>query len=311
MYIHRGQLRVNPVIQLVNRTLQPEVTIQPEVEELPPWVSAAKSAMADNVHSRGKLSTHISSQEENQRFTILAEEWVEDGIRPKHWIRRVQNEFNGTEFVFEQETFTCSRCPEQVKAGNYTCHCCGNYQLKISTSRCQSCNIKYKRWQRVRRAFKWLAQECEDRKVRPKFLTITEPLRTQAMPFTEEEIEQDRMKMLKQFRMTRKSSAWPRNYAGIWVYEAKVRAPGDEIRARWPDEHGNHPVIRTAEQFELHGHIHCALATKWLERDPLLERHSGVHVKASEVNHMKKYLMGYMLVDTVGRYNRIGSTHYG
>lgn len=293
------------------KIIQPEVTIQPEVVELPPWVKAARSSMADNVHCSGKLSTHISSQEENPRFSILEEEWVEDGFRPKHWLRIVRDNFHGAEFIFEQESFTCRSCNEQVKAGNYVCRCCGDFQLKISTDRCQSCNIKYKRWQRVRRAFKWLHEECENRSVIPKFLTITEPLRTSPTPFTKEMINEDRVKMMKQFRMTRKSSAWPRNYAGIWVYEAKVRAPGTEIRARWPDENGDHPIIRVAESFELHGHIHCALATNWLDREPLLERHSGVHVKASKVNHMKKYLMGYMLVDTVGRYNRIGSTYYG
>lgn len=274
---------------MVNKTLQPEVSIQPKVEELPPWVSAAKSAMADNVHSRGKLSTHISSQEEAPQ-ELPFEERV--GLK--------------------KSVFTCPDCPQRY---------CELFEdeneVKIlsfyvyNVKRCSPCNIKYKRWQRVRRAFKWLAQECQDRNVRPKFLTITEPLRTSPTPFTEEEIKEDRMKMCKQFRMTRKSSAWPRNYQGIWVYEAKVRAPGDEIRARWPDENGDHPVLRIATEFELHGHIHCALATKWIDREPLLERHSGIHVKASGIKHMKKYLMGYMLVDTVGRYNRIGSTYYG
>ena len=271
---------------MVDNTLQPLVTIQPKVEELPPWVSAAKSAMADNVHYGGKLSTHISSQEEQVPF----EERV--GLK--------------------KSVFTCPDCPQRY---------CELFEDEnedkilsfyvYNVERCSPCNIKYKRWQRVRRAFKWLAQECQDRNVRPKFLTITEPLRTSPVPFTEEQIKEDRMRMCKEFRMTRKSSAWPRNYQGIWVYEAKVRAPGDEIRARWPDENGNHPVLRIASEFELHGHIHCALATKWLEREPLLERHSGIHVKASGIKHMKKYLMGYMLVDTVGRYNRIGSEYYG
>lgn len=271
------------------KIIQPEVTIQPEVVELPPWVKAANSAMADNVCSRGKLSTHISSQVGSSPKTAL-----------------------------QKAPFTCSECPqplrEYVDWGDVPTGKTESWRYSFyvyTVERCSPCNIKYKRWQRVRRAFQWLSEECEKRSVTPKFLTITEPLRTSPTPFTEEMINEDRMKMCKQFRMTRKSSAWPRNYAGIWVYEAKVRAPGDEIRARWPDENGNHPVIRVAESFELHGHIHCALATNWLDREPLLERHSGVHVKASDVNHMKKYLMGYMLVDTVGRYNRIGSEYYG
>ncbi len=178
--------------------------------------------------------------------------------------------------------------------------------MAYRVKRCSPCNIKYKRWQRVRRAFNWLADICKDKKCRPKFLTITKTLRTQPHPFTEEEIEKDRMKMCKEFRMTRKTKAWPNKYAGIWVYEAKVRAPGDEIKARWPDKDGNHPVIRIAKNFELHGHIHAALATRFIKKEPLLERHEGIHIKASGIDHMKKYLMGYMMVDTVGRYNRIG-----
>jgi hypothetical protein len=262
-------------------------TTEPEVV-VPSWVLAAQDAMADNVHCGRKVTTHISSQEE-----IPAEPSFEDRVGLK------------------KSVFTCGDCPQRY------CELFGPEDDKslsfyvYNVKRCSPCNIKYKRWQRVRRAFKWLAQECEDRKVRPKFLTITKKLRTSPTPFTEEMISADREIMCREFRMTRKSSAWPRNYAGIWVYEAKVRAPGDEITARWPDEDGNLPVLRTATEFELHGHIHCSLATKWLERDPLLDRHEGVHVKVSQINHMKKYLMGYMLVDTVGRYNRIGSTYYG
>ena len=162
------------------------------------------------------------------------------------------------------------------------------------------------RWKRVRKAFRWLSDLCVAKGHRPKFLTITKTLRTSDVPFTEKMIENDRYEMLKEFRMTRKSSAWPNKYGGIWVYEAKIRHPGEEIKERWPDENGVRKVLRTAKNYELHGHIHCALATKYLNREPLLERHEGVHVKASGVKHMKKYLMGYMLVDTVGRYNRIG-----
>ncbi len=254
-----------------------ESTIQPVVVEspnMPNWAQIGAELAC------GKLPTHISSQESPKRFEARI------GLK--------------------KSVFTCDECPQRYcelfKHAEET-HL-SFYVYKIE--RCSPCNIKYKRWQRVRRAFKWLGEICKDKKCRPKFLTITKTLRTQAHPFTEEEIEKDRMKMCKEFRMTRKSKAWPNKYAGIWVYEAKVRAPGDEIRARWPDSDGNHPVIRIAENFELHGHIHAALATRYIKREPLLERHEGIHVKASGIEHMKKYLMGYMLVDTVGRYNRIG-----
>lgn len=270
-------------------------TTQLEVVE-PAWVVAASNAL-------GKVPTHISSQEV---LRVLRTEWIESEKRPKFWIRTIQNMMTGAVFNLPQEVFTCDACPEPVNTGSHYCQCCGDHAMTVSTIRCSPCNTRYKRWQRVKRAFRWLGQECKDRKVNPKFLTITKKLRTSAIPFTKEMIDKDRQIMLKEFRMTRKTQAWPEEYAGIWVYEAKVRAPGDEIRERWPDENGHHPVIRTATEFELHGHIHCALATKWLERNPLLERHEGVHVKASKIDHMKKYLLGYMLVDTVGRYNRIG-----
>jgi hypothetical protein len=158
----------------------------------------------------------------------------------------------------------------------------------------------------VNRAFRWLQKICYEKKNLPKFLTITKTLRTSDTPFTEEMIEEDRKTMMKEFKLTRKTKAWPKKYAGIWVYEAKVRAPGDEIYERWPDENGNKKLLRIATNFELHGHIHAAVSTRWIHREPLLERHEGVHVKKSGIKHMKKYLMGYMLVDTVGRYNRIG-----
>lgn len=276
------------VVESVNDALLIELQlVKPDV---PLWALQAEL-------SHGKVSTHISSQEERH----------ED---PPEWLQ-------GKAVV--QAPFTCNECPskwmEKVHWGEIPEFDANGKRPKANwrytfmlykVKRCSPCNIKYKRWQRVRRAFKWLGDICKDKKCRPKFLTITKTLRTSSSPFTKEMIEADRATMCKEFRMTRKSKAWPNKYAGIWVYEAKVRAPGDEIKARWPDENGHHPVIRVAKQFELHGHIHAALATRYIRREPLLERHEGVHVKASGVEHMKKYLMGYMLVDTVGRYNRIG-----
>ncbi len=275
------------------------ITSEPKVVEQPAWVVAAQDAL-------GKLPTHISSQEAEGRYKLMDVQWVEPENRPKYWVRTVFDRFKGATYKLPQEKFTCIDCPQPISTGAHYCQCCSNQTYVVSTKRCSSCNTRFMRWKRVKRAFKWLAQECERLDVQPKFLTITKTLRTSPTPFTEEMINKDRQIMLKEFRMTRKTQAWPTEYSGIWVYEAKVRAPGDEIRERWPDDDGNHPVIRTATEFELHGHIHCALATKWIDREPLLERHEGVHVKGSKVNHMRKYLLGYMLVDTVGRYNRIG-----
>ena len=286
----------NEGISIDGNTIQPKV-VEPQL--VPKWAQVGAELAC------GKLPTHISSQE-SPRWRTLSETWIDDGKRPKYWIRESENMMNGSIFQLEQESFTCVTCPEPVATGHYVCQCCSNYGLAVSTIRCSPCNTRYMRWKRVRKAFKWLAKICEDKKCRPKFLTITKTLRTSPTPFTEEMIEADRQKMMREFRMTRKSKAWPNRYAGIWVYEAKVRAPGDIVQARWKDENGNREVLRTATEFELHGHIHCALATRYLQRDPLLERHEGIHVKVSKVNHMKKYLMGYMLVDTVGRYNRIG-----
>lgn len=271
---------------------------------MPNWALAGEQALtADNAGSRLSETTHISSQED---FIQLDEEWIEPEHRPPFWVRTMQSPWNGSIYRFPQESFTCVNCPEPIQTGWHTSEC-GGTKLQISTERCQSCNVRYKRWQRVRRAFKWLQTKCEKIGCRPKFVTLTETLRTSKTPFSQEEIEDDRFRMKEMFRRTRASQAWPSRFAGIWVYEAKVRAPGDEVRERWPDENGNRKLIRTATEFELHGHIHACVATKWIDREPLLERHEGVHVKASTVNHMKKYLMGYMLVDTVGRYARFHS----
>lgn len=273
--------------------------------ELPPWALAGNQIIerADNACSRLSETTHISSQEE---FVLLDEEFVDSEYRPPYWIRTMQSKLNGAIFQFPQETFTCGTCPEPIQTGWHQSST--DYRIHVSTERCSSCNTRYKRWQRVNRAFKWLSGRCEEWDVIPKFVTLTERLRVQDHPFTLEEIEEDRFRMKEMFRRTRASQAWPAKFAGIWVYEAKVRAPGDEIYERWPDEEtGERKLLHTATQFELHGHIHACVATNWIERGPLLERHEGVHVKASTVRHMKKYLMGYMTVDTVGRYARFYS----
>ena len=196
-----------------------------------------------------------------------------------------------------KSAFTCNSCPQSQNDG----------YREVFPKRCQSCNIRYKRWQRVRRASKWLLEACYEWNEQSKFLTITETLRTSPIPFTDEQIEEDRHRMKEMFRRTRSTDAWPQKYRGIWVYEAKVRSPGDVILSRWPDEEtGERSVLRTATEFELHGHIHAAVVCKFLKRDPLLERHEGVHIKSASIDHMKDYLMGYMFSDTVGRYGRIG-----
>lgn len=279
-------------------------TIQPEVVEspiMPKWAQSGAEIL------ESKLPTHISSQVDERVWHVLEEKWVTTEYKRKFWVRKMQCKLNGAVFNFNQEAFTCIHCPNAVQTGHYECECCNNFSFVMKTTRCSSCNTRYMRWKRVRKAFKWLSKICEDKKCRPKFLTITKTLRVKSSPFTEEEIEKDRMTMYKEFRMTRKTNAWPNRYAGIWVYEAKVRAPGDEVYTRWPDpKTGKRKLLRIAENFELHGHIHAALATRFIKRDPLLERHEGIHIKASAIDHMKKYLMGYMMVDTVGRYNRIG-----
>ena len=275
-----------------------------ELIEIPPWALAGNLIInrADNAGSRLSETTHISSQEE---FILLDEEWIDSEYRPKYWVRTMQSRLNGSIFKFPQESFTCGLCPEPIQTGWHRSDT--DYRINVSTERCQSCNVRYKRWQRVSRAFKWLSGKCEELDVRPKFVTLTETLRTSPSPFTLEQIEEDRFRMKEMFRRTRASQSWPSRFAGIWVYEAKIRSPGDDIMSRWPDENGERPVLRTATEFELHGHIHACVATRWIDREPLLERHEGVHVKASTVDHMKKYLMGYMLVDTVGRYARFYS----
>ena len=136
------------------KIIQPEVTIQPEVVELPPWVKAARSSMADNVHCSGKLSTHISSQ--------VAE--FNSNSR-KNRTSAVQN-----------GPFTCVECPqplhEYVDWDDVPLGQTHRWRYSFEVyriERCSPCNIKYKRWQRVRRAFQWLSEECEKRSVTPNF----------------------------------------------------------------------------------------------------------------------------------------------
>ena len=112
---------VRSVRQLM-KIIQPEVTIQPEVVKLPPWVKAANSAMADNVRCRGKLSTHISSQVGSSPKTAL-----------------------------QKAPFTCNECPqplrEYVDWGDVPTGKTESWRYSFyvyTVKRCSPCNIKYK-----------------------------------------------------------------------------------------------------------------------------------------------------------------------
>ena len=181
--------------------------MQPEVVEMPKWALAAQSTLDGSLSE----TTHISSQEESE-WIQLDEEWIELEHRPPFWVRTLQSKHNGAIYRFPQESFTCVQCPQQIQTGWHTSEG-GNTKISISTERCQSCNVRYKRWQRVRRAFKWLRTQCDEIGCRPKFVTLTETLRTSSTPFSQEEIEQDRFRMKEMFRRTRASSAWPDKFA--------------------------------------------------------------------------------------------------
>ena len=71
-----------------------QVVVKPE--DMPTWAKIGSEIAC------GKLPTHISSQEDLSIWNIMTEEYVNDGKRPKYWIRKIQNRANSSEFILSR-----------------------------------------------------------------------------------------------------------------------------------------------------------------------------------------------------------------
>ena len=228
--------------------------IQPEVVEWMDLLDPTIFERADNLHCSPEVPYLISSQEQiRSPRRILWEDFEElypfessQGARPAPWC--------------------CIHCPSPM---NYeVIERSKNHPSVIlwNTERCSDCNTKKSRDQRATRAFEWLQMWAAVWDEIPKLLTISPISEKSPEPFSEESISKIREKQLKDFQRMRESQAWPQKSCGIWVFEATSYAPGDVV---WCKKTGKE--LRRAEAFEFHGHIHAAIISPYIDREPILD----------------------------------------
>lgn len=295
-------------------------TIQQEVV-MPSWV---KAAMADNIEDQCETS-YLRYQEKEPEIPI-------------HTFERYVAEAEGFDYNYDLEydledyrkIIPWSKeshdywIERGYKRARCTClHCMWPWHDNYETMfpwRCKPCNRRNSFVDRGRRAGKKLHAIMTAMDWKATMWTFTEKIREQNHPFSEQSIMQDKHRMMEICYNMFRSKAWypERTWQAITVYEAKINAPGDEIKDRRSGE-----VIRTATNFELHGHIHMAVVhgkdayadwkaikENYFEGPHYLDKFEPDYrtgVERTPLKIIQDYLIGYIKKDTFGKYGWAGN----
>jgi hypothetical protein len=236
--------------------------------------------------------------------------WAEAGsvaiTRPKprvkvlQWLRDVIGHVRSRTLEQDKAGFTCSDCPNPRAAyrsndwtGEETSFRSALLWRWVSwethyAERCKTCNTKYSRWKRARRAM----QKITDRGMDIWFITLTRPNVT-GVPALDHVQEIDRDMWIKDFKRFRRTKIWKDTFSGgYWFYEFTSHVPGDKIFAK------DDTFIREVQDHEINGHLHILatsegripmkeLAAQWGDRVDFRQpkRHQDV----------MRYLRGYLI----------------
>ncbi len=219
---------------LVGSKLTEPIGSTDSTDNLPPWAEAGSVAI---IRTKPKVK-------------IL--QWLRDAI------------LNVRSHTLEQDKagFTCSNCPNpraayrtNVWTGEETSLRSAllwrwiNWETHFAV-RCKTCNTKYSRWKRAKKAM----QKIHDRNMDIWFITLTRPNIT-GVPALEHVQEIDRDMWIKDFKKFRRTKIWKENFAGgYWFYEFTSHNQGDKIFAK------DGTFIREVQDHEINGHLHI-LAT--------------------------------------------------
>jgi len=258
-----------------------------------------------------KLTEPIGSTDS----TVKLPPWAEAGSdaisrdKPKEktlqWLRHTR--LNVRSRILEQDKagFTCSKCPNSAKIYHTrwsTGEVCGHkdeirwgWMLPLGggwdttyPERCKTCNTKYSRWKRARKAM----QKIHDRGMDIWFITLTRPNIT-GVPALDHVQEIDRDMWIKDFKKFRRTKIWKEHFAGgYWFYEFTSHSQGDKIFAK------DGTFIREVQDHEINGHLHILatsdgripmkeLAAQWGDRVDFR--------KPKRQTDVMRYLRGYLV----------------
>ena len=276
------------------KIIQPEVTIQPEVVEIPPWIVAALSqeeiTKPDNQYIIPETS-YLLSREKSEALvgSLTGVDWkryipgqwsafnaYRESLDQLHHPRPTDDKGN----FFEPEglwrcSSSCPRCPDpfqDVPRGMDEWRkrwiliyktveelgetAADRYRQSVFPKRCRPCRALYSSRRRGRKAAQRIETMRDFYGWKFTHWIHTEVVRTKSSPWTKEEIMKDKRRMMKKLSRLYESKEWYAEFTGIQVYEAKVRAPGDIVTGKQKD---GTPYRREVNTFELHGHIHACI----------------------------------------------------
>ena len=252
-----------------------------------------------NIHDRNAL-----------QFSGSMPPWAEAGSvaisRPKpgvtilQWLRHAISNVRSRTLEQDKAGFTCQACPNPMRSyrrnswtGKETSYRSALLWRWIEwetiyPERCKTCNTKYSRWKRAKRAM----QKIHDRGMDIWFITLSRPNITGVPPY-DGVIELDRELWIKDFKRFRRMKIWKETFAGgYWFYEFTSHAPEDKIFTK------DGTFIRQTTEHEINGHLHILatsegripmkeLAAQWGDRVDFRQPKRDTDVM--------RYLRGYLV----------------
>lgn len=257
---------------LVGSNLTEPIGSRNSTNNLPPWAEASSVAI-----TRPK-----------PRVKVL--QWLRDAL------------LNVRSHTLEQDKagFTCSNCPNPRAAyrsndwtGEETSFRSALLWRWVSWEthfavRCKTCNTKYSRWKRARKAMR----KITDRGMEIWFITLTRPNIT-GVPALDHVQEIDRDMWIKDFKKFRRTKIWKDTFSGgYWFYEFTSHNQGDKIFAK------DGTFIREVQDHEINGHLHILATSEG--RIPMKELAAqwGDRVdfrKPKRQTDVMRYLRGYLV----------------
>ncbi len=226
-------------------------------------------------------------------------------VKVLQWLRAALLNVRSHTLEQDKAGFTCSNCPNPRAA--YRTNAWTGEETSLRSAllwrwiswethfavRCKTCNTKYSRWKRAKKAMR----KITDRGMDIWFITLTRPNIT-GVPALDHVQEIDRDMWIKDFKKFRRTKIWKENFAGgYWFYEFTSHVPGDKIFAKGHLT-GKPMFIREVTDHEINGHLHILATSEG--RIPMKELAAqwGDRVdfrRPKRQTDVMRYLRGYLV----------------
>ncbi len=226
------------------KIIQPEVTIQQEVVEIPRWVTAAQYALGQHRY----LSQEKKIWAWDFNFGEIAEgdfSFLEMNYETKKlWVPMSERNWNRWKKQDMIAGTTCRYCPDPITDG---------YQMMFPT-RCKDCGTLNSYRQRGRNTARKLLSIKYALNLESVLWTFTFPIVESNRPLEQDEIDaiaKERRRYISK-RLFQDKEIWHEKFVGINVMECVVTEPGEKRPARW--YYDDYERTSNCWTYHIHGH---------------------------------------------------------